>query len=98
MTDKQEIMLAYFERKMRQLMDLCDLLKERNQALRIELEQKNLLIDSLNAEVIQLKTEFDNLKFAKALETGNSHDVQDAKLRLSRLVKDVDKCIALLKI
>jgi len=91
-------MLAYFERKMRQLMDLCDLLKERNQALRIELEQKNLLIDSLNDEVIQLKTEFDNLKFAKALETGNSRDVQDAKLRLSRLVKDVDKCIALLKI
>jgi len=97
MTDKQEKMLADFEVRMRQLMYFCDSLKEQNAALRAELKQKNMLIDSLNTEVSQLKLQYDNLKFAKALNSGDNKDVTNAKQRLSRLVRDVDKCIALLK-
>jgi len=98
MTNKQEKLLADFELRMRQLIYLCDSLKEQNAALRAELKQKELIVESLNDEVSQLKIQYDNLKFAKAFESGNSEEMQDAKQRLSRLVRDVDKCIALLKI
>ena len=98
MTNKHEKLLADFEIRMRQLMYLCDSLKEQNAVLRAELEQKGTEINSLNAEVNRLKLQYDNLKFAKSFQSGNSEEMQKAKQRLSRLVRDVDKCIALLKL
>ena len=99
MADNQEKLLADFEFRVRQLMFICDSLKEQNISLREELKQKNEKIDSLTAEFEQLKKQHDNLKFAKSFaHSENREDIRTAKHRLSKLVQDVDKCIALLKI
>lgn len=98
MADSHEKLLAEFEDRMRQLIALCDLLKRQNAALREEVNQKDKFIQSLTEEGKQLKTQYDNLKFAKAYSSGNKDEMQSAKQRLSKLVRDVDKCIALLKI
>lgn len=98
MSEKQEKLFAEFELRMRQLMFLCDSLKKQNAALREELQTKNALIDSLSVDVQQLKKQYEDLKFAKAISSGNREEVLSAKQRLSKLVRDVDKCIALLKI
>ena len=98
MTDNQEILLAEFEDRMRQLIALCDYLKCRNVALQDEIAQKDQIIGSLSLEVKQFKTQYDNLRFAKAFASNNKEEMQGAKHRLSKLVHDVDKCIALLKI
>lgn len=79
-------------------MFLCDSLKEQNIALREEVKAKNAAIDSLNTDVEKLRKQYDNLKFVKAFSSSNKEEVQGAKQRLSKLVRDVDKCIALLKI
>jgi len=97
MSEKQEKLFAEFELRMRQLMFLCDSLKKQNAALREELNTKKVLIESLNSDIRQLKKQYDDLKFAKAVSSGNKEEILSAKQRLSRLVRDVDKCIALLK-
>lgn len=98
MTNKQEKLLADFELRMRQLLFLCDSLKKQNVALQEELKMKNQRIEFLDANVKQLKTQYDNLQFVKTLSSGNEEEVKAAKQRLSKLVRDVDKCIALLRI
>lgn len=97
MTEKDEKLLAEFEIRMRQLMHLCDVLKEENTRLRQDLMERNNKVEDLIAEVNSLKLKYDNLKFAKSFSSGNPDDVLQAKMKLSKLVQDVDKCIVLLK-
>lgn len=97
MTEKDEKLLADFESKMRRLMFLCDTLREENVRLKQELTGKNKIIESLTMQVGELKTKYDNLKFVKSLSSGNRDEIEFTKKRLSELVRDVDKCIALLK-
>lgn len=63
-------------------------LKEENQKLINQLE-----VSSVNCT--ELKTKYENLKLAKALELADS-DGHDAKLKINQMVREIDKCIALL--
>lgn len=97
MNEKDEKLLAEFEIRMRQLMYLCDSLKEENALLRQELILRNTENENLTLELKELKTKYDNLKFVKSFSSEDNEAMQAAKLRLSQLVQDVDKCIALLR-
>ncbi|MDR1504534.1 MAG: hypothetical protein LBT43_18970 [Prevotella sp.] len=97
MTENDEKLLAEFEIRMRQLMYLCDTLKEENALLKQQLTQRSVTIESLTSEVEELKAKYDNLKFVKSFSSENKDDTLQAKKRLSKLVRDVDKCIAMLK-
>jgi hypothetical protein len=54
------------------------------------------MIDSAVQDLKQLKKKYDGLKTARTI-TAASVDIETAKLKLSRLVREVDKCINLLK-
>ena len=97
MTENDEKLLAEFEIRMRQLMYLCDTLKEENALLKQQLTQRSVTIESLTSEVEELKAKYDNLKVVKSFSSENKDDTLQAKKRLSKLVRDVDKCIAMLK-
>lgn len=97
MTENDEKLLAEFEVRMRQLMYLCDALKEENALLKQNLSQKDASVIELASEVEMLKTRYDNLKFAKSFSSEDQDDAIQAKRRLSKLVREVDKCIAMLK-
>ena len=95
MTDEQAKMVANFEAKVRQLMFLCDSLKQENADLKSLLAGQKALNESLTEENEQLKNKYDNLKMAKIISV-RQNDFSTAKKRLSNLVREVDKCIALL--
>lgn len=97
MTEKDEKLIAEFELRMRQLMYLCDSLKEENVQLKQQLAARDFTINGLSLDVEQLKTKYDNLKFAKSFLSSDKDEMMEAKKRLSKLVRDVDKCIAMLK-
>lgn len=78
-------------------MYLCDALKEENSQLKQQLVQKNSEVEDLSSTVEELKTKYDNLKFARSIASGNTEEMELAKKRLSKLVRDVDKCITMLK-
>ena len=99
MVNKHEKLFSELEFRMHQMMYLCDSLKEENQELKNQLEEKRLEIELVNAKINQLDSKYNNLKFVKAVTLeGDSDTVIKAKQRLLKLVQDVDKCIALLKI
>ncbi|MFT3992898.1 MAG: hypothetical protein QM660_01220 [Dysgonomonas sp.] len=97
MTEKDEKLLAEFELRMRQLMVFCDSLKTENMRLKQELIKKDSDIEALTGSLEQLKDRYDNLKLVKSFLSQDEESVQNAKRRLSKLVRDVDKCIAILK-
>lgn len=97
MTEKDEKLLAEFELKMRQLMYFCDTLKDENRSLKQQLDQKENKIEALSLEVEQLEKKYNNLKFVKSIGSSDQDEMQQAKRKLSKLVRDVDKCIAMLK-
>jgi len=95
MTDDQAKMVANFEARVRQLMFLCDSVKQENADLKSLLTGQKALNESLTEENEQLKNKYDNLKMAKIISV-RQNDFSLAKKRLSNLVREVDRCIALL--
>ena len=96
MTDNNNKLLVDLEVRIKQVLFLCDSLKDENSRLKSEVESKQIQIDSAVRDLEQLKTRYDGLKTARTI-TAASVDVESAKLKLSRLVREVDKCINLLK-
>lgn len=97
MTEKDKKLLSELNVRIKQLMYLCDTLKEENISLKNKLSQKNIEVETLSSEVRQLKTQYDNLLFAKSFLGEEKNELLSAKSKLSKLVQDVEKCIVLLK-
>ena len=71
--------------------------EQKNSTLTLDAEKSNLE-DKLRVqeeEIKELKQQNNTLKLAKAF-TAESEESQDAKLQINRIVREIDKCIALL--
>ncbi|GHS99445.1 hypothetical protein FACS189421_09920 [Bacteroidia bacterium] len=95
MTEEQSKLLYVFEDRVHQLIGLCDGLKQENSDLRLQLEVFKQSQATLEQENKTIKVKYDNLKMARIISV-QQDDFKGAKSRLSKLVKEVDKCIALL--
>lgn len=95
MTEDQQRLLAVFDVRVRDLMALCDRQKQTINELSLVLEDKNRELQQAKTEIDQLHTKCDNMLTAQAVSI-NEGDMKSARLRLSKLVREVDKCIALL--
>ena len=60
-----------------------------------EIKKRQQIADALKAENILLRQKLETLKTAKTLALGKS-DIQQAKVNLSRLIRQIDACISLL--
>ncbi len=76
-------------------MYLHDELKRENAELKQLLEEEKGEKQKVLADYEDLQRCYMNLKTASAISLNDS-DVKETKLRLSKLVREVDKCIALL--
>ena len=95
MTEEEKKLLSTFETQLRHLMYLHDELKRENAGLKKLLENEKLKNEKVQAQYDELEVSYTNLKTATAISL-NGSDVKETKLRLSKLVREVDKCIALL--
>ncbi|MCE5177888.1 MAG: hypothetical protein LLF81_01925 [Porphyromonadaceae bacterium] len=96
MSDNNNKLLVDLEVRIKQVMFLCDSLKDENDRLKAEIRTRQKQLDETVKDLQQLKTRYDGLKTARTI-TAASVDVDTAKLKLSKLVREVDKCINLLK-
>ena len=97
MTKEEEKSLHTFETRVRQLILAYQELKAENAELWTMVEKKEGELEAMKAEVNLHKQNYANLKLAKMIEVNDS-ELKDAKQRLAKLVRDVDKCIALLNV
>ena len=95
MTEEEKKLLNSFETHLRHLIYLHDELKRENAELKKLLENEKLKNEKVQAQYDELEVSYTNLKTATAISL-NGSDVKETKLRLSKLVREVDKCIALL--
>ena len=95
MTEEAKKLLSTFEARLRHLIYLHDELKRENAELKQLLEEEKKENERILAEYKELERSYTNLKTATSISL-NGSDVKETKLRLSKLVREVDKCIALL--
>jgi len=87
--------LATFETRLRQMILRFQELKKENKELYTTVEKNEKTVKELQQKLNQQQTDYDTLKMAKMLEITDGN-LQDAKDRLARLIRDVNKCIAIL--
>ena len=97
MTAEEDALLRTLEARVTQMALEYKALKDRYAALSRIMEEKNATIAALHSQVDRLQTDYANLKTAKMIDI-SSEEMKNAKSRLSKLVREVDKCIALLNV
>ena len=95
MTEEDRKLINSFEGKLRHFMFLFDELKQENADLKLLLRQKEEEIKSLEQSRKELEARYTDLKMARTISLYDK-DIKDTKQRLTSLVREVDKCIALL--
>ena len=92
MSDKT---IVEFQTKVRALILQFQNLKKENEELYAMLEKNESDVRELRQQLLVKQQEFDAFKAAKMLEVSDG-DIQSARERLAKLIRDVNKCIAVL--
>ena len=87
--------LATFETRLRQMILRFQELKKENGELFQMLEANEKAMKQLQEQLAQKQSDYDSLKMAKMIEITDGN-LEGAKERLSKLIRDVNKCIAIL--
>ncbi|MBQ2128540.1 MAG: hypothetical protein II429_05370 [Prevotella sp.] len=93
--DSNEKVLRDFETRVRQMLLRFQQLKKENDDLYAMVEQNERELNNLRDKLEQKSHDYDSLKMAKMIEISDG-DLQGAKDRLSKLIREVNKCIAIL--
>ena len=88
-------MIENFESKLNRLMDAYTRLLAENAALREQLAQQSVELVKVCEQYDELTASYANLKLAKIISVSDS-EKGDTQQRLLKLVREVDRCIALL--
>lgn len=95
MTEEDKKLLSTFEARFRHLLYKYQQLKQKNGELKDSIRKKDKAIEEMQSNYHNLETKYTNLKLTKIISI-NDNEARDTKQRLSKLVREVDKCIALL--
>ena len=93
--DPNEKTLTTFETRIRQMILRFQELKKENTALHVQLQKDEQEILNLKSKLAQADSNYNSLKMAKMLEITDG-DLEGAKERVSKMIRDVNKCISLL--
>ena len=95
MTDNEALLLQNFEAKLTQLLEFTDRLKAEKIELMNTIETLQKEVELLKTKNLELEKRNEKLKLVKAI-MGDREDDQTARMKVNRLVREIDKCIALL--
>jgi len=82
--------------KTTRLIELCDALQEENELLKLENQFIKTNLDAAKTKNVELEEKLRVLKLAKSIE-GTSEKTLDIKQKINDFVREIDKCVVLLK-
>jgi len=82
--------------KTTRLIELCNALQEENHLLKAENQQQKKALEGAKSAHIELDEKIRVLKLAKSIE-GTSEKTLDIKQKINEFVREIDKCVTLLK-
>ena len=89
-------LIKLLETRVRQLILRNKELQQQNAQLWQQVTEDDARIQALSEEKKQLQSQYADLKTARMLQLSDN-DTRNAKQRITKLVRDIDKCIAILK-
>ena len=95
MTQNEKV-LAAFEGRVRQLILRFQELKKENEELYVMVSKNEEEIKTLQDKLSRSEQDYNALKMARMVEITDG-DLQGAKDRLSKLIREVNKCISILQ-
>ena len=96
MNENDRTVIANFEEKLHRLVFEYKQNVERNNELTAMVQQKENTLKELELRCVALEKNYNNLKQAKILSL-NDNAVDETKERISKLVREIDRCIESLK-
>jgi archaellum component FlaC len=92
---QSEATMAAFEGRVRQLILRFQELKKENEELYAMIGKNEQDIKMLQARLTQSENDYKSLKMAKMIEISDG-DLQESKNKIAKLIREVNKCIAVL--
>lgn len=92
--DQIEI-LGVLRSRIKEIMTALEKERERTQKLESEMGDLKSRLSQQSNEKEELEHKYNNLKLAKVL-SGDQEEEHDARIKVNRIVREIDKCIALL--
>jgi len=89
--------------KTKNLIQLCEVLQEENDLLKLEVQSLQVAFETSSDKVKQLEDKVKALAVAKTLDNSEidkgaiNEKVLDTKRKINDFVREIDKCISLLK-
>jgi chromosome segregation ATPase len=96
MTNRYEGLIHAFEIKLRKLISEYKSLQEKNSLLKAELERKQTDLMHAHQEILELRKNYDHLQIAKNMMGGSEAEKAESKQQITKMVREIDKCLALL--
>ena len=96
MTGKDRTLMTAFEEKLHRLVYEYKRMQESNRELSRVLEEKENTLKELQLRCSALESSYNNLKQAKVISL-TAEGVDETKERISKLVREIDRCIESLK-
>jgi archaellum component FlaC len=93
--EANEKTLTLFTTRIRQLILQFNETKKENADLYVMVDERDARIKELEARLSQAENDYNSLKMAKMIEISDG-DLEGAQKRLAKLIRDVNKCIAIL--
>jgi regulator of replication initiation timing len=82
--------------KTARLIELCNALQEENDLLKLENQSVKVSLDNARTKNAEFEEKLRVLKIAKSIE-GTSEKTLDIKQKINDFVREIDKCVVLLK-
>ena len=91
----QEDIIFSLEGKITRVIELAERLKTNNMQLQQQVDKLSGQLRAKNQEMEVLESKFQSLKLTKTM-ISSAEDVKNVKFQVNRMVREIDKCMALL--
>ena len=89
-------MIEKLRQKIQELISVYETEKQERMRLESELEKTTAQNNAYKEQITELERTIDNLKLADAFKSGNA-DNTEARKKIDKLIKEIDKCITLME-
>jgi hypothetical protein len=95
MTERETVLLHEFREKLDKLIDLQSKIKSENRSLKEALLEKEECIRDLRLQNEEMIHKYELLKMAGSI-SGRDNDAHEARIKINKIVREIDQCIAML--
>ena len=95
MTEESLLLVKELREKIHRVFGEFEQLEKRNEELQQVIVSLNNTVEVLEKEKGELTTRYENLKLARVLENGYG-DNRLARQKINKMLREIDKCVALL--